>query len=489
MISNFFTNIISISFVAGIVAIAVILLRMLFKKAPRWITCALWALVGLRLLFPFAPESRFSLIPSTDILKVETSAQSVEALRTHASHTALNTAVSPQISSVPKADSAVQIMDILAIVWIAVAACILLYGVISYALMYMRVRTAIPLKKNIYQSERVNSPFVLGFINPKIYIPFNLSGRTLKYVLAHEEAHIKRKDHIIKPLAFVIVALHWFNPVLWVSYVLLCRDIEVACDEKVIRNYSINKRKNYAFALLKCKVKRSNMALCPVAFGEVNVSTRIKKTLSYKKPAVAVITLAAVLSIVAACCLLTNPKKEPLAVKPSEENIPPQVVTEPADNVPETESAAAEVAVNTSSATEPATEAVTQIVADAIPEAVTEAATEAQDEYYEEYYYEEYSEEDYFEDEYYYDEYIEESIGATVERPQWDLVLPTLNNSDSSYSLIDNTFRDVQYHSDTCTCASCFASGKPIVWDPQYYMQQNSYNSSPFNNNNSFRIY
>ena len=105
-------------------------------------------------------------------------------------------------------------------------------------------------KKNIYQSERVNSPFVLGFINPKIYIPFNLSGRTLKYVLAHEEAHIKRKDHIIKPLAFVIVALHWFNPVLWVSYVLLCRDIEVACDEKVIRNYSINKRKNYAFALL-----------------------------------------------------------------------------------------------------------------------------------------------------------------------------------------------------------------------------------------------
>lgn len=475
MIASFFANIISISFVAGIVAIAVMLLRVMFKKVPRWITCALWALVGLRLLFPFAPESRFSLIPDTDVLKVNTSSQSAEALKAYTGYHPLNTTASPQISAAPAADQSLQIMDILAIVWIAVGVCILLYGVISYPLMYLRVRTAIPLKKNIYQSERVHSPFVLGFLNPKIYIPFNLSGRTLKYVLAHEEAHIKRKDHIIKPLAFVILAVHWFNPVLWISYVLLCRDIEVACDEKVIRNYSINKRKNYAFALLKCKVKRSNIALCPVAFGEVNVSTRIKKTLSYKKPAVAVITLAAVLSIVAACCLLTNPKREPLSVKPAEENIPAQAVTEPADTKAATEPAAVETtAVNTQIVTEPATESVTQIV------------TEAQDEYY----YEEYSEEDYFEDEYYYEEYIEESVDAAVERPQWDLVLPTFNNSDSSYSLIDNTFRDVQYHSSTCTCSSCFASGKPIVWDPQYYMQQNSFENSPFNNNNnSFRIY
>ncbi len=308
--TSFFLSILNISFTATFVAVAVILLRFLFKKAPRWLSCMLWALVGLRLMVPLSFESEFSLIPSADILTVKSTPQVPEVLEIHTGYSVLNSAVNDRITSLAEPQKAVELMDVLAYVWILVAALVLVYGVVSYICMYLRVRTAIPLKKNIYQSENVRSPFVLGFIKPKIYIPFNLKGKTLKYVLSHENAHIKRKDHIVKPLAFVLLSFHWFNPLMWISYVLLCRDIEVACDEKVIKDFSINKRKNYAFALLNCKVKSSNIAVCPVAFGEVNVKDRIKKTLSYKKPAMWVIATAIVISVIASGCLLTNPKAE-----------------------------------------------------------------------------------------------------------------------------------------------------------------------------------
>ncbi len=405
--TSFFLSILNISFTATIVAVAVILLRFLFKKAPRWITCLLWGLVGLRLIFPFAVESRFSLVPNTEVLTDNFYLQNTDALHTHTGINAFNSTVNHQLTSMPEPQKALELMDILAIVWISVAALVLIYGIVSYILMFLRVRTAIPLKKNIYQSENVNSPFVLGFIKPKVYIPFNLTGRTLKYVLAHEEAHIKRKDHIVKPFAYLLLSFHWFNPLMWLSYVLLCRDIEVACDEKVIKNYSINKRKNYAFALLNCKVNRSNIAVCPVAFGEVNVSDRIRKTLCYKKPAMWIIAVAIAVSVIASGCLLTNPKAETYFVEVGpavETTIPAEAETNPATQV--TEPTSEKEAVTENSEPQETTVAVTTV-----PE--TEAPAEAYEEYYEEdYYYEdEYYEEDYYyEDEYYEEDYYYEEL-------------------------------------------------------------------------------
>ena len=302
-------NLVNVSITASVVAVAVILLRLLFKKSPRWVTCLLWALVGLRLLFPFAPESRFSLIPNTYNL-IGNTYQPPEVLKPNTSYNTIDDAVNNHYITSIGSEQTVGVTDVLTIVWFSVAALMLLYGIISYLMMYSRVRTAIPLKDNLYQSECVKSPFVLGFVKPKIYIPFNITGKTLKYVLAHENAHIKRKDHVVKPFAYLLLCFHWFNPLMWISFILLCRDIEVACDERVIKNYSLNQRKNYAFALLECKVKHSGVAVSPVAFGEVDVSARIRKTLSYKKPAMWLTATAIFISVVASGCLLTNPEAE-----------------------------------------------------------------------------------------------------------------------------------------------------------------------------------
>lgn len=380
--TSFFLSILNISFTATFVAVAVFLLRFLFKKAPRWLSCLLWALVGLRLMVPFTIESKFSLVPNIDKFFGYSTFQDPMVLYQDTGHFAINNMFSESLKPVAEAQNAVELMDVLAWVWLAVAALVLVYGIVSYIGMYLRVRTAIPLKKNIYQSENVRSPFVLGFIRPKVYIPFNLKGTTLKYVLAHENAHIKRKDHIIKPFAFLLLSLHWFNPVLWLSYVLLCRDIEVACDEKVIKDFSINKRKNYAFALLECKVKSSNIAVCPVAFGEVNVKDRIKKTLKYKKPAMWIIAVAIGVSVIAAGCLLTNPKAEVFYVNTVIHEYPnPNTVAQSVTEVSEP--------VSESTAPAETTVAVTTVPETEVPSETTEAYEEYYDEYYEEDYYEE----------------------------------------------------------------------------------------------------
>lgn len=476
--TSFFSSILNISFTATIVALAVILLRFLFKKAPRWISCLLWGLVGLRLAVPFSIESEFSLIPNIDMAAVTPPAlPNAESYKVYTGITILNDAFNRNITSLPEPQKAVEVMDILAIVWISVAALLIIYGIVSYIMMYLRVSTAIPLKKNIYQSENVKSPFVLGFIKPKIYVPFNLTGKTLKYVLAHEEAHIKRKDHIVKPFAFLLLCFHWFNPLMWLSYILLCRDIEVACDEKVIKSYSINKRKNYAFALLRCKVKNTTVAVCPVAFGEVSVKSRIKNTLSYKKPAMWVVVGACVVSIIASGCLLTNPKAEEYYVETTikvsnESDANNQSVTLAEQPVTESiiESSIPTETTESTTATPPT-------------EVQTEPETEVYEEYYEEDYY---SEEDYYYEEEYYseDDYYYEEPDFTIPAPSWTPVEPPYEGSNYSYNSFDSF--DIS-HDINCTCADCILSGKPIVWDyNSYYQQQNIYNNSPFNNNNGY---
>ena len=313
--SELFLKILNLGITASYVMAAVMLLRLIFrKKAPKKLICALWLLVGLRLVCPFSLESVLSLIPSAETVPPEI--VSSPSPQISSGFAAFNSVVNPVLSETfaPTPDQSVNPMQILtevgAWVWIVGVLAVCLYGLISYVRLKRKMSDAVLLSGNIFQSEKVESPFILGFHRPRIYLPFTLSDANRENVIAHETAHIRRKDHIIKPIAFLLLAVYWFNPLVWVSYVLLCRDIELACDEKVIKDLSEDSRKEYAKSLLDCTVKRKSIAACPLAFGEVGVKTRIKGVMHYKKPAfwVIIITVAAI--IVTSVCFLTNPKKD-----------------------------------------------------------------------------------------------------------------------------------------------------------------------------------
>ena len=376
-----FVTVLNSSFSASIVVIAVLALKLCMKKAPRWISAALWLFVAARLVFPFALESELSIIPTQKLFSTTYVSDSTITMQTGL--TAQYNPLHRPVSTVSITGNTFDIYEVLALVWLIGLAVMVIYGFVSYILLYRKVSTAIPLMDNVYQSEYVKSPFVLGFIRPKIYVPFNMDENTLGYVLAHENAHIKRKDHITKPLAYMLLSVHWFNPLIWLSYCLLCRDIEVACDEKVIKDLSLAGRKCYALALLNCKVKNATMAVCPVAFGEVSVSSRIKKTLKYKKPAMWIVGLAVAVCVMVSGCLLTSPKAE---VGFIQEDI--AVITDTPCSTDPAES-------------EPTTTAAIETEALVLTEPVTEAVTESYEEYYEEYYYED---DYYYEDYYYYEE-------------------------------------------------------------------------------------
>ena len=199
------------------------------------------------------------------------------------------------------------IMTILTIVWTIGILLLVAYTVISYWRLRRKVDTAVRYKDNIFQSENVKSPFVLGIIKPRIYLPFNMNGQDLEHVVAHEQAHIHRKDHWWKPFGFLLLTIHWFNPLVWLAYVLLCRDIELACDEKVIKELGNEQRADYTQALVACSVNRRMIAACPLAFGEVGVKDRVKSVMNYKKPAFWGVVLAVIVCVFVAVCFLTNP--------------------------------------------------------------------------------------------------------------------------------------------------------------------------------------
>lgn len=313
--SDLFLKILNLGITASYVMAAVMLVRLIFrKKAPKKLICALWLLVGVRLVCPFSLESVLSLIPSAETVPPEI--VSSPAPQITSGFAAFNSVVNPVLSEAfaPIPEQSVSPMQVLtevgAWVWLAGVIAVCLYGLISYIKLKRKMSDAVLLSGNIFQSEKVESPFILGFFMPKIYLPFALSDTDRENVIAHETAHIKRKDHIIKPLAFLLLAVYWFNPLVWVSYVLLCRDIELACDERVIKDLSEDNRKEYAKSLLDCAVKRKSIAACPLAFGEVGVKTRIKGVMHYKKPAFWVILITVAAIIVTSVCFLTNPKKD-----------------------------------------------------------------------------------------------------------------------------------------------------------------------------------
>lgn len=296
---------------AGWLVLAVLLLRLLLKKAPKWTRLPLWGLVAVRLLCPVPLESAWSLIPGAQTIAPETLLAPVPTIQSGIS--ALNSTVNPILEQSAAATpeysaNPFQIgIAIAAVIWAVGVGVLVLYTVCSYVRLRKRMSTAIRVEENLYRSERTGFPFVLGLIHPRIYLPVNLDDATMAHVIAHEQAHIHRRDHWWKPLGFLLLTVYWFYPLLWVAYVLLCRDIELACDEKVIRDMDRERRADYSQALLQCSVRRSAMAACPLAFGEVGVMERVKNVLNYRKPAFWIIVAAVAACLIAAVCFLTDP--------------------------------------------------------------------------------------------------------------------------------------------------------------------------------------
>lgn len=315
-----FLHLLNMSITAGWIALAVIILRLLLKKAPKWITVLLWGLVGLRLIFPFSIESVLSLIPSAETVPPEIIYAQEPQIHTGVEF--FNSSVNPVISEslAPQAGASVNpvqiILFVATIIWLAGVAGMLIYTLVSYLRLKSKVKISMPIDKNIYICDSINTPFILGVIKPKIYLPSTLSSTEQEYVLSHEKAHLKRRDHLIKPLGFLLLSVYWFNPLLWVAYILLCRDIETACDEKVIKDMELQQKKEYSTALLNCSVPRRMIAACPLAFGEVSVKQRIKTVLNYKKPAFWITIVAIILCIALSVGFLTNPvENNPYGVK------------------------------------------------------------------------------------------------------------------------------------------------------------------------------
>ncbi|MBR2876743.1 MAG: hypothetical protein IKC01_06375 [Clostridia bacterium] len=309
--ADIFLKVVNMSISACWIVLAIILLRFVLKKAPKWINCLLWGIAGLRLVMPFSFESVFSLIPSA-----ETISKPIDSPRPHFESGV--PIVDNQVNDYLKgnyfegvtrpAGNFADITTILAVVWVVGIVALLIYTFVSFVRLKRKIGTAVLLRDNIFQSESVISPFVLGIIKSKIYLPFNMREQDMEHVIAHEQAHLRRKDHLWKPLGFLIFTLHWFNPMVLLGYILLCRDIELACDEKVVKEFNNEQKADYSQALLACSVNRRMIAACPVAFGEVGVKDRVKSVLTYKKPAFWLIIVAIIISIVVAVCFLTNPK-------------------------------------------------------------------------------------------------------------------------------------------------------------------------------------
>lgn len=337
--AEIFQKALNMSIAAGWLILAVIALRLLLRRAPKRFRLLLWAVVGLRLALPWSIESALSLIPSAQTLPDGIMLERAPVLDTGIS--ALNGAINPGFTAAftpelgASANPLQVLLPIAAAFWMLGAAAMLLWALVSWLRLRKRVREAVRLEENVYECE-IASPFVLGLFRPRIYLPFSLENGERELVLAHERAHITAGDHIIKPLGWLLLAAHWYNPLVWLAYALFCRDIELACDERVVRGLSLSDRADYSQALLDLSRPRGGVRACPLAFGESSVKGRVKSVLSYKKPAFWLVLLAVVVCVGAAVCFLTDPKEEAEPVDDGdggvvisarlEENFPAQVL-------------------------------------------------------------------------------------------------------------------------------------------------------------------
>lgn len=337
--AEIFQKALNMSIAAGWLILAVIALRLLLRRAPKRFRLLLWAVVGLRLALPWSIESALSLIPSAQTLPEGIMLERAPVLDTGIS--SLNGAINPGFTAAftpelgASANPLQVLLPIAAALWMLGAAAMLLWALVSWLRLRKRVREAVRLEENVYECE-IASPFVLGLFRPRICLPFSLENGERELVLAHERAHITAGDHIIKPLGWLLLAAHWYNPLVWLAYALFCRDIELACDERVVRGLSLSDRADYSQALLDLSRPRGGVRACPLAFGESSVKGRVKSVLSYKKPAFWLVLLAVVVCVGAAVCFLTDPKEEAEPVDDGdggvvisarlEENFPAQVL-------------------------------------------------------------------------------------------------------------------------------------------------------------------
>ena len=309
--STVFLKILNMSITASWLILAVVLVRLLLKKAPKWIPCLLWGLVAIRLVCPFSFGSIFSLIPSNETIPTNITVQQEPAI--NSGITIVNDVINPVIaeSFTPAPTDSVNplqiIIPVAAIVWVSGIVIMLAYALISYIKLKKTVSVCVPVGERILSCDEVKAPFILGVFKPIIYVPSSMSGETLDLVIRHETAHLQRRDHWWKPFGYLLLAFYWFNPLCWIAYVLLCRDIEMACDEKVIRDMNKEEMAAYSQALLDCSFPRRRIAACPLAFGEVGVKERVKGVLNYKKPAFWIIVVAVAACAVIGVCFLTNP--------------------------------------------------------------------------------------------------------------------------------------------------------------------------------------
>lgn len=312
-----FLKLLNMGLAAGWLILAILPLRILLKKAPKRVCCVLWGIAALRLVCPLSLRAPFSLIPSAEILNAHT----VQYARRPTVNTGillinrtLNPIISRTLSQAPGASVNPLHVWIFAagILWAVGAVLLLCYGIFRYLRLRIKVREAVPFEefspsKNLWLCDAVSSPFILGLLKPRIFLPSGIGADELVYVTAHEQAHLQRKDHWWKWLGYLLLTVYWFHPLVWAAYVLFCRDLELACDEKVVRDFDGAEKKAYAHALVSCGMQRKTVLSCPLAFGEIDVKERVKTILNYKKPGPGVTAAASVLCFLLALCFLTDP--------------------------------------------------------------------------------------------------------------------------------------------------------------------------------------
>ena len=314
-----FLKLLNMSITASWIILAVLGIRLLFRRIPKWITCLLWGVVAIRLIFPFSIESTFSLQPSAEPIRTSTMVEGelipyVPSVDSNIG--VVENTVNPLLAEAfayqeTESVAPLQIAtEIAGSVWLCGMVVLLIFALVSMIKLRLRVREAVRYKENIYICDAVKFPFILGIIKPRIYLSSALSEEEMDYIIAHERAHLKRKDHLWKPFGYLLLCIYWFNPLCWIAYIMLCKDIELACDEKVIKDMSFGDKKEYSRVLLFCATQRHLVMACPLAFGEVGVKERVKTVLNYKKPTFWITIAAIVVCAIVAICFLTNPAKE-----------------------------------------------------------------------------------------------------------------------------------------------------------------------------------
>ena len=307
-----FLKLLNLSISASWLVLAVLVLRLISKRSPKWVNVLLWGIVALRLVLPFSIESALSLIPSAETVSpaaVQFAPAPTITSGVSVIDNAVNSSLSEHFAAVPTASVNPLYVwtEIAGWVWLIGLGAMLLYALVSYLRLRRRVSVSLPIQDHIYLCDAISSPFILGVVKPRIYLPSGLDEVQRQNVLAHEQAHLARRDHWWKPLGFALLAVYWFNPVLWLAYALLCRDIELACDERVIRTMDESAVKTYSTVLLACSMPRKAVITCPLAFGEVGVKERVRNALHYKKPAFWVVAASVAVCVVVAVCFLTDP--------------------------------------------------------------------------------------------------------------------------------------------------------------------------------------